>query len=142
MDQRRPLAVALLLGLSLSAVAGPVYKYVDPQGRVHYADRAQPGWTAVDVRPPPTSSPPPETPADPAGENGEPGATPPAADASATPARDPQACKNQREQLETYKAAAKITEKDGLGREREYTAQERDMLIRQTEQQVKASCGS
>lgn len=131
---------ALLAGLSLSAMAGQVYKYVDPQGRVHYADRPKPGWTAVDVRPPPTSNAPPASTAEDSGAEGDPEA-PPAAGSSTEPPVDRAAqCKSQREQLDTYKAAARITEKDGLGRERDYTPQERDLLIRRTEEQVKQAC--
>ncbi len=129
MRKTRILMALLLASTTLTAYAGQIFKYVDPQGRVHYADRPQAGWKLVDVRPPTNSQ---------AGEGtntGDDGAAKPGQDvARATE------CARKQEQIKTYRNASRIVERDNLGRDKEYTAEEREQLIAKTEAQVEEFC--
>lgn len=49
-------------------------------------------------------------------------------------------CANKRKQLETYRNATSLIEKDALGREREYTAEERELLIAKTQEFLDSNC--
>ncbi len=118
------LVVAALFGV---AEAGQIYKYVDAQGRVHYADQPQPGWKRVDVRPPTNSQ---------ESEWSEPGV---ARGADLERAAE---CARKQEQLKTYRNAARIVERDSLGRDKEYSADERKQLIEKTETEIESLCSS
>jgi hypothetical protein len=50
-------------------------------------------------------------------------------------------CAAKRAQLSTFKNAARLVEKDSLGREREYTAAERDLLVARTQADLESQCG-
>lgn len=50
-------------------------------------------------------------------------------------------CANKRAQLSTYKNATKLVEKDSLGRERDFTVEEREMLIKKTQDELETQCG-
>lgn len=50
-------------------------------------------------------------------------------------------CAAKRAQLSTYKNAARLVEKDSLGREREYTAAERDQLVARAQADLQSQCG-
>ncbi len=134
---------SLLLAVTLCAVTsialgGPVYKWVDTQGRYHYGDQPLPGWTRVDVKPIgggaseplPTPTPAP-TADDPVKAVNE-------AAVSARLREDE--CKRRREQLETYRNAPRIIERDEKGQEREYNEAQRLQLIEQTQRQVTELC--
>lgn len=49
-------------------------------------------------------------------------------------------CANKSAQLKTYKTAARLVEKDSLGREREFTTAERQLLIERTQTDLDAQC--
>jgi len=118
------LVAATLFGM---AEAGQIYKYVDAQGRMHYADQPQPGWKRVDVRPPTNSQ---------ESEWSEPGIARGADLERATE------CARKQEQIKTYRNAARIVERDSLGRDKEYTADERKQLIEKTEAEVESLCSA
>lgn len=123
--RHRQLACVLLLAFAAgTAGAGKVYRWVDAQGKVHYSDRPD-GGKAVEVRPGVTSTVP---------------AAKPGADAAADEQRAA-LCTQKREQLATYKNASRIVEKDSLGNEKEFSAEEQLKLIEKTEQDIKALCG-
>lgn len=125
--------IALLCGVAaLAAQAGQVYKWVDPSGRVHFSDTPRQGWTPVDM-------------------NGATAATAEAAegaggsDVADDGSRDQlraEECKRAKEQLESYKKAPKILERDALGKEKEYSNEERLQLIEQTQKRVRDYCGT
>lgn len=114
--------VILLAGLiSVPALAAGVYKWVDTQGGIHYGDTAQPGWRRVDVSPTVVEA----------------GALPKSAD-SGTAGKSAADCKQKRDTLAGYKASSRIVERNSLGVEHEYTAEEKQKLIAMTEQQLAA----
>lgn len=110
----------LALGLMLtgSAIAADVYKYVDPAGRIHYGDRPQDGWKRVDIKPP--------------------GAAAPAA--AGGPGIDQAACDKKTKNVAEYKDAGRIVERDSLGREKEYSEEERKQLIALAQKQADEAC--
>jgi hypothetical protein len=125
----------MLLGLALATTpvfAGPVYKWVDPAGRIHYGDQPQPGWKRIEINAPPSSGSPP------------PAAKPAAAAASASGiaalAPDAEQCENKRKSLESYQKATRLVERDSLGREKEFTPEDRQKLIELTQQQLDQVC--
>lgn len=112
------------------AQAGPIYKWIDPAGRIHYGDQPQPGWKRVEVNAPPSSGGP------------APAAKPDGAVASGGSALEPDAaqCESKRKSLEAYQNAARLVERDSLGREKEFTPEDRQKLIDLTQQQVDQVC--
>lgn len=50
-------------------------------------------------------------------------------------------CTNKRAQLSTYQNATRLVERDSLGREREFTAEEREQLVKKTQQELETQCG-
>lgn len=119
---------AVVLGLmlaSLPAAAAEVYKWVDAGGRIHYGDQPQPGWKRVDVNAPPASDPPPGTAPAPVTSYGS---------------VDKAACEQKRKDLMSYERAARVVERDALGKEREYNAEDRKKLIELTKKQADDIC--
>ncbi|NGY04922.1 DUF4124 domain-containing protein [Solimonas terrae] len=113
---------AVLAGLiSVPALAGGVYKWVDAQGHFHFSDTAQPGWRRVDVNPTVVDAGP-----------------IPTTDTAAAGKRAAE-CQQKRDALVGYKASARIVERNSLGVEHEYTPEEKQKLIALTEQQL-AGC--
>lgn len=49
-------------------------------------------------------------------------------------------CSSKTAQLKTFKTATKLVEKDSLGREREFTSAERQLLIERTQADLDAQC--
>lgn len=131
-----PIRIAFAVWMSLAAVvaeAGQVYKWVDRDGRVHFSDTPRPGWTRVDLQ---------SAPAAPTQDAG--GEANPRTEPSAGSARDrlrAEECRNRREQLQAYRNAATIIERDALGNEKRYSETERLQLIEQTQKQVAELCG-
>ncbi len=124
----RTLCAALLLsGLCAVAQAGDIYKWVDAKGSFHYSDLPQAGWTRVGDRPGTASA----TIGDDADSNGDERVQ---ALARATD------CARKEEQLKTYRNAMRIVERDSLGGEKEYSNEEREKLIAQTEQAIASGC--
>lgn len=115
--------VTALMLASLPVMAGEVYKWIDAGGRIHYGDQPQPGWKRVEVR--------------------APGSVGPAA-AVTVNAKDQAAaraaCEKKRKDVESYKAASRIVEQDALGREKEYSEDERNKLIEMTRKQADQAC--
>jgi hypothetical protein len=117
-----------LLYMDVTSAAGErVYRWKGPDGKIYYGDT--PPLGAQDVRnfdrrfagpaePPPS---PPLT-----GEQ-----------AAAREAK----CANMRGQLKTYRNAVRLVERDALGREHEYTTEERQQLIAKVESDIQNQCG-
>lgn len=123
---------AVLMALSLMLIAGvahadKIYRWTGSDGKVYYGDLPPSG--ARDIR----------------GFDRRAGTS-----ASATPAEtetpDQQAareveCASKRSQLNTYKNATRLVEKDSLGREREFTAAEREQIVARTQADLESQCG-
>ena len=126
---------ALMCAATFGVSAGQVYKWVDPNGRVHFSDTPRPGWTAVDLKSAPSLS------ADAAGaESTEEGAEGEGSSAARDRLRADE-CKRRKEQLDSYLTANRIVERDALGKEKEFSQEERLQLIEQTQKQVAELCG-
>lgn len=115
--QRIGFMVALLL--SCAVQAGPVYKWTDEKGRVHYGDRPAANAKKLDVGPPGAAQ-------------------------AAAPATPDQAleCQRKKDQLQTYQNAARVIERDSLGNEKEFTEAEKQKLIAVTQAQIARYCGT
>ena len=123
MKLHRP-SLAVLVGCLLvcSVVqAEEVWKWVDRNGREHFSDTPRDGWTKVDIAPVASA----------ATEPPEPGSE---------EALRAEECERKKKQLDTYKNATTIKERDALGRDREYTATERAQLLQMTQTQVEQAC--
>jgi hypothetical protein len=125
----------------VDAVAEKAYRWVDAQGHVHYGDQPGKGAEVIKVRPgtlPPVAG-------KPAEKVPEPSA---GASSSDAPPEDPRVvaqrraadCGRRKEQLNTYRHAVRIVEKNSLGDEREYSAEEKERLIKLTEEQIAETC--
>jgi opacity protein-like surface antigen len=132
MNTRTLLGALLLSGLCAVAQAGDIYKWVDAKGRFHYSDVAQAGWTRVDDKTGTARA----SSEDSDGENRE-GDEEQASTAAARRAAD---CARAQEQLRTYRSATRIVERDSLGREKEYSDEDREKLLVVTEQQIASNC--
>ncbi|MFP5305879.1 MAG: DUF4124 domain-containing protein [Gammaproteobacteria bacterium] len=144
---------AVIAAAAFAASAGQVYKWVDANGRVHFSDTPRPGWKAVDLNAPGTAEaaaaaaePTAEDETDAVTEAGD-AATDAAvedegagADAAISPQLRAEECTRAREQLESYRNATKIVERDAEGKEKEYSTSERLQLIQQTQQRVTELC--
>lgn len=115
------LSVLLLLLCSGPLMASAVYKWTDKNGRVHYSDK--PVHNAEKVK----------------AKTGT--AAPANPEAETERAKREAECKQQREQLDVYQSAARLVERDNLGNEREYTAEDKQRLIQRTQEKIKAVCG-
>ncbi len=121
---------AALVALCLLLAAGPcqaqkIYRWVGADGKVKYGD--MPPSTAKDVQPfdkriGPTA------------------ATPAAAPTDEQEIARQQTCTTKAAQLKTFQNASKLIEKDSLGREREYTAEERKLLVERTQAELDSQC--
>ena len=124
------LIAASLCLLSAAASAG-VYRWVDADGRVHYTDKPVQNSEPVDTHS-----------GQPKGAQPLPGPTP---DSSLTPEQLAQRkadCDQKKQQMTNYKTAAKIVETDSLGRQHEFSEDERKLLLKKTEQGMQESCGA
>jgi hypothetical protein len=119
-------AAMLLVGLMLSAAAsaGQVYKWVDKAGHFHFSDTPQPGWTRVDAMRGNTMT------AEVPQVGDDPGSEAKAAE-----------CQKTRDTLASYRNAARVVERDALGNEKEYSAEQKQQLVARAEQQVAQACG-
>lgn len=113
----------LLLTLALSAQAAQLYKWTDKDGRVHYSDKPVASAQKVEVKAPGPSQP----------------AT--AADPKLAEARAKE-CENKRTQLTEYQKATKVIERDSLGKEKEFSEEERVQLIARVQKQVDELCAA
>lgn len=136
MALKSKLIAVLMCAATFAAGAGQVYKWVDPNGRVHFSDTPRPGWAAMDLKAAPSLS---ADAADAVESSEEDG------DGQGTAARErlrADECRRRKEQLDSYLAAAKIVQRDALGKEKEYSQEERLQLIEQTQKQVAELCGT
>ena len=123
---------ATLLGICLLAVVGTgmaapkVYRWVDARGQVHYSDRPAPD--ARDIQEVKVKF----------------GATTesvlPSEDPALLEAQRVAACGTKRQQLSIYQNSVRLVEKDALGREREYSLEERELLVARTRGEIEQLC--
>lgn len=126
----------MLIGLALvsgAVHADKIYRWTGSDDKVYYGDNPPIG--ARDVRPfdrkvGTTSSSP--------GASASLSAAAGSADDEARRAAD---CARKQAQLSTYRNATLLMERDSLGREREYSEEERARLIEITEADLDAQCG-
>ena len=114
MHKRLSLLLALVF-LASAAQAQKIHRWVDEQGRVHYGDRPPAGAEEVPIR-----------------KRNAPALTENLVDPS---------CEEKRAKLIDYRDAARIVETDALGNEKEYSPEQRQMLIERTEASVLDACG-
>ena len=119
-------AAAALLCMCAAAQAAEVYKWVDQQGRIHFGDRPQPGWKKMEVK---------STSGDGRSSSAPAGSAPPAPQTASSAA-----CSTKRQQLESYRRATELVERNPLGEERALTEEQRTKLIQLTEQQIDQLC--
>ena len=123
------LAMCTLLMLGSAFAAGdPVYRWKGADGKVHYGDTPPAG--AQDVRNFDNRF---------ARPSGSPAPVPAAATDEEVAARDA-ACATKRGQLKAYRNATQLIERDALGRDREYSPEERKQLIAKVEAEVETQC--
>lgn len=126
---------AALIALCLLLAAGPcqaqkIYRWVGADGKVKYGD--MPPSTAKDVQPFDKRI-------------GTTAAAPAAAAAAAAPTDEQelarrQTCTTKAAQLKSFSNATKLIETDALGRKREYTAEERKLLVERTQAELDSQC--
>lgn len=126
---------AVILALCTLLIAGGafaagerIYRWTGPDGKICYGD--MPPSSARDLRnfdkKVGTAA------AAASGENQ--GAAP-------IPAMSESDCINKRAQLNTYKNAVRLVERDSLGREREFTVAEREQLASKVQADLESRCG-
>lgn len=113
------LGALMLTSWSAAVQADKLYRWVDDQGRVHYGDRPPQNQRAqtLKLRPPPAAVQQPSV-------------------------QDSEACVQAREKLTEFQQAERIVERDGLGQERIYSAEEREQLIARSQTHVEQTCGT
>lgn len=121
-------ALLLLVLPLLSGIAGAegrsTYRWVDDKGRVHYSDvPAAKGRSMQELQVKPGS-----------------GAARPVDQAAVAADQRMRECKQRTSQLAAYEASSTISETDGLGNTRDYSAQERARLLERTRAQVNEVC--
>lgn len=115
----RSVMVLSMLLVCAVAAAGEVYKWKDKNGVWHYGDRPTPGAEQVELK----------TDED---------AAPSVAEADRL-AREKE-CQDKKAQLEGWRKSTKMSEVDSLGREREYTPQERAQFMALQEKKMQEIC--
>lgn len=120
--------VIALVACSVGVSAAEVYKWKDANGRTHYGDRPNRDAEKITVKPGSGSDPS-------IAESGR-------KELEALKMKDAKyaRCQQQREQIETWKSAGKIIEKDGLGREKEYSDDEKAQLISRAQSEFNKEC--
>ncbi len=118
----------LLIAGGASAAGERIYRWTTPEGKVQYGD--QPPSGAQDVR----------------NFDRRVGTTAasPSDQAEGRPAAKTISetdCINKRAQLNTYKNASRLVERDSLGREREFTVAEREQLVAKVQADLESQCG-
>ena len=116
------LAVLLsLLCLSAAQAGERTYRWVDDKGRVHYSDVKSENGEQVQVKPGGTI-------------------TATGKDAPEAVAARQLECQRKKDAVALYNSSAEINETDNLGRNRTYTALERQQLIDRTQQAARVAC--
>lgn len=118
----RFITIFAIAALASAAQAAEVYKWTDPDGRVHYGDKPK-SQSAQEVELRNTTPVPLTTPTE----------------TAATQASQAE-CARLRRLHDTYGKATVLRETDNLGRTREYTDAERTQLLQQTQAQMQAAC--
>lgn len=128
-ETMRVVLVALCTLLIAGGATGAdrIYRWTMPDGKVQFGDT--PPSSARDIR----------------NFDRKVGTTAPANQAQTEAPQTPQIsetdCINKRAQLNTYKNAARLVERDSLGREREFTVAEREMLVKKVQTDLESQCG-
>lgn len=127
MTAKLPVLLALCL-VATVAGAGQIYKWIDHNGKVHYSDAPRPGWIPVDLG---------------VGTGAPVAGGDEAAEVQADSRQQLRAeeCRRRQTRLDSYLNATQIVERDGLGREKVYSEDERLQLIEVTRNQVAELCG-
>lgn len=124
------LALCTLLVAGVAAAGDRVYRWKGPDGKIYFGDT--PPSSAQQVENVDTRF------------AGRANPSAPPAEAPLTDeqlaARDAD-CANKLTQLKTYRSATRLIERDALGREREYTPEERQQLVAKTEADIQTQCG-
>jgi hypothetical protein len=131
---RAALVILGVLCVASVCAADRVYRWTGTDGKTYYGDT--PPETARDVRSVDRRVG--MLPATPAAPSTAPGRADPAAPTAVAANRD---CVTKRTQLGAYRNSVRLVERDSLGREREFTEEERELLIARTEADLKATCG-
>lgn len=128
MPARLLLLFALITAAAGAAVAGDrVYRWTDARGHLHFGDTPAPDAQAVQEVNTRT------------GTKTDVGGPVDDSDEAAAARRADQ-CAARKAQYETYLRSTRLVEKDSLGREREYTAEERDRLLALTQEEIARVC--
>jgi hypothetical protein len=124
----------LVMGVASAASGDRVYRWKGQDGKVHYGDTPPAG--AQEVRPFDSKV------GGPSGSHSAqaPDTAPMQYTEEQIAARDAD-CANKRTQLKTYRNAARLVERDALGREHEYSVEERQQLVSRTEADIQSLCG-
>jgi hypothetical protein len=119
------IAAALLLCAS-AAADSTLYRWVDKNGNVHYGD--DPAANAQRVNPNQLDG------------IGSSGGSVGAEEAQA--AKQQAECKKKSDDLARYQNAISITETDALGNSREYSAEQKDQLVANTQKYIDQHCSA
>ncbi|MGQ0621140.1 MAG: DUF4124 domain-containing protein [Panacagrimonas sp.] len=122
------LSLGCLLAAATAAEAGKVYRWVDAKGQTHYSD--VPDGNAREVEEVKVRAGAEETRQE-----------IPAPDAALEETRRIAACTAKQQQLDTYETSVRLIEKDNLGREREFSPEDKATLIERTRVEVVQLCG-
>lgn len=122
------MAVCLLIASS-AVLADNIYRWKGADGRIYYGD--VPPTEASNIEKIDRRT---------AGQTAPSNQSQLAASTEPLDARDAE-CARKREQLATYRKASRLVEKDSLGREREFSAEETALLIGRTEVEINVLCG-
>lgn len=128
------LAIAPLLAMTCVTQAGEIYQWVGADGKVHFGDvppRDAVGVKEVERKVGLGSL---------AAETEKP-KEPEAPPSIETALASGDECDYKQQQLATFKSAASLVETDALGREREYSAVERGLIISRIEREMTIACG-
>ena len=112
--------IALSLLLVCTAAAAEVYKWKDKNGVWHYGDRPKHGAEQVDVK-------------------SDSGSGEPSVAEADRQARDKE-CQAKKAQIEGWRKSTKMSEVDSLGREREFTKEERAQFMALQEKKMQEIC--
>jgi hypothetical protein len=120
----------LVMSIASAAVGDRVYRWKGADGKTYYGDT--PPADAQEVRNFDSKYSGPSNPSD--------TAAPTQLTEEQIAARDA-GCANKRSQLKSYRNATRLVERDALGREREYTVEERQQLVTKIESEIQSQCG-
>jgi hypothetical protein len=111
---------ALVLMLACAAASADVYKWKDQNGVWHYGDKPKHDAQQVEIKPDSGTAEPSVAEADRQGRDKE--------------------CQDKKAQLEGWRKSTKMSEVDSLGREREFTKEERAQFMALQEKKMQEIC--